>query len=299
MPPGTINALVVTEKGMVLDDKLPQAGLPAEVFHVAKMSQVGVGCALTTGGAVFMWGMDCFGGRHGMIYYPPVMISQQVTQIALGHAHAVMLKNDGTVLTSGYNDGHRHFGCLGRSVEVNYELAPITDAAFVEHPTVYVTAGFHVTGVIDSENAIWVMGAGSNGVLGLDDTKDRYTPTRLAAFSVSAPMQLTMSQHTVAVCKDGAVFSWGDNENGQLGLGDFSHLRVPHKVSCPSANTATCSRIHTMILTKEGEVFTCGYNRYGVTGLRDHFFSIQSSSLPPSCETDLRRRPTAYRAYLV
>lgn len=290
MPAGQINALVVTENGTVLDGKLAQAGLPAVEFHEAAMSENGVGCALTTEGAAWMWGLDCFGvlapSRVPWIaseYYVPVAVAQRVTQIALGYMHVAMLQDDGRVLTSGHNDGRPDFGCTGRPGEPPNVLAPITDAAFVANPAVYVAAGTHTTGVIDSKGAIWMMGAGCAGALGLGDTADRCTPARLAAFGVSKTVQLALAGHTVAVGENGDVFAWGANADGQLGLGDFDCRLVPQQVSCPSANTSTCSESFTMVLTKQGEVLTCGFNGYGVLGIGEeqeyHRYSRRSTAL--------------------
>ena len=275
MSAGRVNTLVVTENGTVLDGRLAQAGLPAAVeFHAAAMSEYGVGYALSTEGVAWMWGLDSCGvlgpSRVPWIaseYYVPVAVAQRVVQIGFGRVHVVMLQDDGRVLTSGYNDGRRHFGCTGRPGEAPNVLAPITDAAFVANPAVFVAAGRHTTGAIDSKGAVWMMGTGHDGVLGLGDTADRCTPARLAAFGVSKTVQLAMAGHTVAVGENGEVFAWGANADGQLGLGDFGSRLVPQQLSCPSANTATCSNSHTMILTKRGEVFTCGHNRFGVLGL--------------------------------
>ncbi len=36
--------------------------------------------------------------------------------------------------------------------------------------------------------------------------------------------------HTLAIRKDGSLWAWGDNESGQLGLGDVLNRAVPTKV---------------------------------------------------------------------
>ena len=67
------------------------------------------------------------------------------------------------------------------------------------------------------------------------------------------------SDHTVALTKKGEVFTWGLNNNGQLGHGDRKPRTVPTKVAGLDWLVITqisCGYQHTAALTGKGELLT-------------------------------------------
>ena len=65
--------------------------------------------------------------------------------------------------------------------------------------------------------------------------------------------------YTVGLTKKGEVFTWGDNDSGQLGHGDTEDKIVPTKVAGLDGLVITkisCGRYHTAALTDKGELFT-------------------------------------------
>ena len=81
------------------------------------------------------------------------------------------------------------------------------------------------------------------------------------------------SQHTVAVCTDGQVFSWGNGANGRLGHGTTSTCERPTiikalVVSFQERVVKVCAGdSHSMALNAEGRVFIWGSGSYGRLGL--------------------------------
>jgi len=66
---------------------------------------------------------------------------------------------------------------------------------------------------------------------------------------------------------DGCVFVFGDNTNGQLGLGDFQERLEP--VEVPNLNgisSLSCGFYHTCCLDFNGQPFTFGRNSRGQLG---------------------------------
>jgi alpha-tubulin suppressor-like RCC1 family protein len=79
------------------------------------------------------------------------------------------------------------------------------------------------------------------------------------------------TKHTVAVCGRGDVWLWGNNEYGQLGLGDFIERKVPVRDSShfskKSMVACAAGTNHTLLLSDVGKVFSFGDNREGQLGL--------------------------------
>jgi alpha-tubulin suppressor-like RCC1 family protein len=64
---------------------------------------------------------------------------------------------------------------------------------------------------------------------------------------------------TVGLTKKGQVFTWGDNDYGQLGHGDREGRRVPTKVESLDGLVITkisCGVGYTAALTENGEMLT-------------------------------------------
>ena len=65
--------------------------------------------------------------------------------------------------------------------------------------------------------------------------------------------------HTAALTKDGEVFTWGDNELGQLGHGDTDERTIPTKVASLDGIfiiQISCGEWYTAALTDKGEILT-------------------------------------------
>jgi len=71
-----------------------------------------------------------------------------------------------------------------------------------------------------------------------------------------------------AITETGAVYAWGRNEKGQLGLGDTKDRKCPTLVNALSGYRivkAATGRNHSLFLTDEGKILACGDNKSGQT----------------------------------
>ena len=65
-------------------------------------------------------------------------------------------------------------------------------------------------------------------------------------------------EHTVGLTKYGEVFTWGSNDNGQLGHGDMLSREIPTKVAGLGGLVIAeiaCGGYYTAALTDKGEIF--------------------------------------------
>jgi len=88
--------------------------------------------------------------------------------------------------------------------------------------------------------------------------------------------------HSIALCSDSTVMAWGNNVNGQLGIGDTSEKHTPVQVHGPG-NVGFLTGItmittggnpldgvsHSLALKNDGTVWAWGWNHYGQLGNGD------------------------------
>ena len=70
---------------------------------------------------------------------------------------------------------------------------------------------------------------------------------------------------TVCVDHEGFIWSFGENNSGQLGTGDSSNVpqnieRIPN---IPPVLSVACGADHTLIITNDSAIWSCGYNEFG------------------------------------
>jgi len=80
--------------------------------------------------------------------------------------------------------------------------------------------------------------------------------------------------HTCALSKVGEIYCWGDNDLGQLGVGDNINRKSPLKISFDSENSIRFRKIksqlnHTCALTFQGELYCWGENTNGQLGVNN------------------------------
>lgn len=103
---------------------------------------------------------------------------------------------------------------------------------------------------------------------------------------------------TMAVTENGEVYSWGENNVGQLGIGNYENQTMPMEISSLKGTVignfclnkvikgieedkakrnhwiigiisvkVACGYEHTLALTDEGELYAWGRNHYGQLGI--------------------------------
>ncbi|KAJ7393514.1 Protein rcc2 [Desmophyllum pertusum] len=75
--------------------------------------------------------------------------------------------------------------------------------------------------------------------------------------------------HSIIICEDGTVMSFGRNDNGQLGHGDMVRCDKPKIIDSLKHYTivqASCGKAHTLVLTAEGILFGFGGNKMAQLG---------------------------------
>jgi E3 ubiquitin-protein ligase HERC3 len=74
--------------------------------------------------------------------------------------------------------------------------------------------------------------------------------------------------HVLALTRDGVVYAWGKNTNGESGSGKFSDEVTPTLVrKLKNISRIGCGSCHCLALSKDGELYTWGWGGYGNLGI--------------------------------
>ncbi len=97
--------------------------------------------------------------------------------------------------------------------------------------------------------------------------------------------------HSMVLTSGGNVYAWGDNSQGQLGLGDtVSRLRPELVKSLRNIKTVRIATggQHSLLLSGAGMLFSCGSNSHGQCGLSDTEVRTQPTPVVVQSLSELR-----------
>ncbi|CAM9901575.1 unnamed protein product [Ectocarpus sp. 12 AP-2014] len=206
----------------------------------------------------------------------------EVSQVAVGENHSLVLTKAGGVYSWGHGDrGRLGVGACWRvgvpQSEKNIFPTPMLLHTFSKEFVRQVSCGPSFCLAVTAAN-VWSWGAGEGCVLGHGDTLTRETPVQIEAFKGSVVLQAECGTwHCAALvlvppCKDGGyLYTWGSGYHGQLALGTRQVQPTPTIVAKLLATQQLlrkvwCGSHHCAAVTTDGELYTWGSNRTGCLG---------------------------------
>ena len=197
-------------------------------------------------------------------------INNDVRQIACGVYYTVILKNDGSVWSCGYNGN----GNLG--------LADTTDRSTFSQVTTninndvkQIACGLYHTIILKNDGSLWSCGLNDKGQLGLNDTTNKNIFTQVTT-NINNDVKLVDcgAYHTFILKNDGSLWSCGLNDYGQLGIGTWDEnahsifTQVTTNIN-NDVKLVDCGYYHTFMIKNDGSIWCCGLNDYGQLGFND------------------------------
>lgn len=251
--------------GDLLSKSTPTAVLGSNRFlNIESHLDFSVGIKMD--GTLLSWGNNSngqLGNNNQLNFSSPIAVlgGHTFRKIVLGNKSSLGLRSDGVVLSWGKNT----FGQLGLG-DVNDRSSPVAVLGgmvfkdIFSIPTSTDTAFFGIT----TENELYSWGHNETGVLGLGDTTNRSSPVLVASgieFDKMTQMSLGVPSAMALERGTGQLYSWGDNSQGQLGLGDTTNRSSPTLVSTPNG--------FSVVKALSGGAY--GFTQYGIYawGLND------------------------------
>ncbi|XP_034391869.1 probable E3 ubiquitin-protein ligase HERC4 [Cyclopterus lumpus] len=189
-----------------------------------------------------------------------------VSQVACGSRHSVALTQAGQVYTWGRDSR----GQLGLGSSASRSDSPQLLRSLSALPLVQVAAGGEQSFALSVSGGVFGWGGNDRGQLGLGDTTDRPTPTPVCCLNTKKTIYISCGKdHTAILTKNGAVFTFGSGQYGQLGHNSFADELRPRLVVelwGAKVTKVACGRHHTLALTDSNRVYSFGCGEHGQLG---------------------------------
>lgn len=205
------------------------------------------------------------------------------------------LEERGSVYVCGLNDK----GQLGLGdLDSKKIFTPISGLRGVG--VIFVTCGGDMSYAVTQEHDVYVWGGGGVGRTGINPhahrkkgaprpDKNYLEPQVVVDLAGEECTSVAVgSSHCLALGRGGDCFVWGDNESGQLGIGNFDNkVTISVNNSFPPIHQVSCGANHSAVLTKTNQVYMWGHGYNGRLGIGEterigadekmkHFFPVPS-----------------------
>ena len=130
---------------------------------------------------------------------------------------------------------------------------------------------------LSDDGVVHAFGKNDVGQLGFAHNKDVSLPTPIPNLPKIKMIACGGCNFTVCVDHEGFIWSFGENNWGQLGTGNTTKFNVPQKIQdIPPVLSVACGLGHTFIITDKLDLWSCGNNESGQLCLGNKEFEFQS-----------------------
>lgn len=235
---------------------------------------------LTKLGKIYAWGSNEYGQLgfgDNVTRRKPEQLSYAFDGVVIAMAtdsHTVAVTDKGKVYSWGFNGS----GQLGNGSTSNSSTPVDITSHFGGAKITKVWAGSNNSFALSDGGVLYAWGNNEMGELGIsrgtfgNSNATKNVPTALAsnAFGNSAVVQFSAGYHfSIAKTQSGKVYVWGDNDNGELGMGKPSGWNIkkykdtPTELSASGLDASTITEVSAtgnslFALTNKGEIYYWG-----------------------------------------
>jgi alpha-tubulin suppressor-like RCC1 family protein len=223
-------------------------------------------------GNLFVWGRNTFGElginiNDGVTRTSPVEISgaganwKQIS--STGYRHSAAVKTDGTLWAWGRNS----YGSVGDGTTIN-KISPVrvgTATTWKQVDCGFI--GYH-TAAVKTDGTLWCWGRNANGQLGDNTITQKVSPVQTSTAGTNWKQVSCGSAHTAAIKTDGTLWTWGNNNRGQLGTNNTTQRLIPGTTTIAGTTwkQVSCGYAHTGAIKTDGTLWLWGFNLDGQLG---------------------------------
>lgn len=236
-----------------------------EKLTIGNTGSAAVGFAQDTNGQIFGWGVPNnyqLGTTTGTFSSPGYFGSASTwMSVSTQNNHSVGLRPPGSLWSWGYNLN----GQLGLSTAVQVST-PIQVGGVSNW--VEAKAGFNATFAMNSAGEIWSIGNAANGYLGTGVSTGNFSSLIKIPSAIPWMRFAVGKTHCLGIKTDGTLWGWGQNGDGQLGIGNMISVSTPIQIG----SLTNWEKIYagfgiSFAIRNDGTLWSWGYNGSGELGI--------------------------------
>jgi alpha-tubulin suppressor-like RCC1 family protein len=260
------------------NDTVPRSS-PVQVGSEATWNSISGGHAsfaagIKTNGTLWSWGTAAVGqlGQNDVVVKSsPTQVGTNTnwSLITNSRQFAAAIKTDGTLWTWGQGTD----GELGLNIGGTVRRSSPTQ---VGTNTNWSKIALSMSGgaAIKTTGTLWAWGRNGNGDLGLNlsITSYRSSPVQVGAgtdWSLISSSGTLGNYRFAAIKTTGTLWTWGDNDQGQLGRNNVLRASSPTQVGSGTNWSKIFYGMHAMAIKTDGTLWTWGLNTHGQLGQND------------------------------
>ncbi len=136
-----------------------------------------------------------------------------------------------------------------------------------KHHVAYVSSGRNHSMILKTDDTLWAVGNNQYGQLGNGNSGSNVKVANMVQVKIAKVASVSVGyEYTMIVKKDGTLWTFGQNEYGQLGDGSSTNRPTLVQAKIADVDQVSSGSTHTMILKNNDMLWGVGNNFFGQLG---------------------------------